>query len=186
MTNPPDFVRTERLSIRRWRVADAPLLKDAIDSSLDHLREWMPWAVAEPTPVEQLRERLAGFEGQFDNGEEWLFGIFNPDESAVIGGTGLHRRIGPTGLEIGYWIRASEVRRGYATEAAAAMTHVALTLPGIDHAEIRCDPANAISAAIPRRLGYSHLITLTEDAETPGGAPRDTMVWRMQANGPTV
>ena len=186
MTNPAEFIRTERLLIRRWRAADAPLLKDAIDSSLEHLRKWMPWAVAEPTPLEQLGERLTGFEGQFDGGEEWLFGIFAPDESTVIGGTGLHRRIGPTGLEIGYWIRESEVRRGYATEAAAAMTRLALTLPGIDHVEIRCDPANAISAAIPRRLGYSHLITLVEDAETPDGAPRDTMVWRMQASMSTV
>ena len=61
----------------------------------------MPWAMGEPTLVEQIRERLTGFYTQFDRSEEWLYGIFTPDGSAVIGGTGLHKRIGPTGLEIG-------------------------------------------------------------------------------------
>jgi RimJ/RimL family protein N-acetyltransferase len=179
MSNPPDQVWTERLLLRRWRTEDAPLLKDAIDSSLAHLQEWMPWAMGEPTPVELIRERLAVFSGQFDRGEEWLFGVFAPDESIVIGGTGLHRRIAPTGLEIGYWIRLSEVRRGYATEAAAAMTRVALTLPGIDHVEIRCDPLHAISAAIPRRLGYAHVETIVENNAGPDGGPRNTMIWRI-------
>ena len=177
--NPPDQIRTERLLLRRWRPEDAPLLKDAIDSSLSHLQEWMPWAMGEPTLVEQIRERLTGFYTQFDRSEEWLYGIFTPDGSAVIGGTGLHKRIGPTGLEIGYWIRLSQVRLGYATEAAAAMTRVALSLPGIDHAEIRCDPLNAISAAIPRRLGYVHIETITEETAAPDGGPRGTMIWRI-------
>src|SRR4029079_6437232 len=96
MTNPIELVRTDRLLLRRWRADDASLLKDAIDSSLEHLREWMPWAVAEPTPIEQLRERLAGFESQFDNGEEWLFGIFAPDGSAVICGDCVSRPGGAT------------------------------------------------------------------------------------------
>ena len=177
--NPPDQIRTERLLLRRWRPEDAPLLKDAIDSSLSHLQEWMPWAMSEPTLVEQIRERLTGFYTQFDRSEEWLYGIFVPDGSTVIGGTGLHKRIGPTGLEIGYWIRLSEVRRGYATEAAAAMTRLALAMPGIDHAEIRCDPRNAISAAIPGRLGYAHVETFVETNAAPDGRSRDTMVWRI-------
>jgi RimJ/RimL family protein N-acetyltransferase len=177
--NPPDQIRTERLLLRRWRPEDDPLLKEAIDSSLSHLQKWMPWAMSEPTLVEQIRERLTGFYTQFDRSEEWLYGILTPDGSAVIGGTGLHKRIGPTGLEIGYWIRLSEVRRGYATEAAAAMTRVALSLPGIDHAEIRCDPLNAISAAIPRRLGYVHVETIAEDTAAPDGGPRSTMIWRI-------
>jgi RimJ/RimL family protein N-acetyltransferase len=179
MANPPNQVRTERLLLRRWSVDDAPLLKDAIDSSLAHLQEWMPWAMSEPTPIGLIQERLAGFSGQFDRGEEWLFGVFAPDGSRVIGGTGLHRRIAPTGLEIGYWIRLTEARRGYATEAAAAMTRLALSMPGIDHAEIRCDPLHAISAAIPRRLGYDHVETITENNAAPDGGPRHTMIWRM-------
>ena len=47
----PDRIDTERLVLRRWRPADAPLLKAAVDASLTHLRPWTPWAVAEPTPL---------------------------------------------------------------------------------------------------------------------------------------
>ena len=41
---PPYRIETERLVIRCWNPADAPLLKEAIDSSLEELQAWMPWA----------------------------------------------------------------------------------------------------------------------------------------------
>ena len=34
--------------VRCWDPRDAPLLKDAVDSSLEHLRQWMLWANDEP------------------------------------------------------------------------------------------------------------------------------------------
>jgi RimJ/RimL family protein N-acetyltransferase len=40
------------------------------------------------------------------------------------------------------------------TEAAQALTDIALASPAIDRVEIRCDPANAASAAVAQRLGY--------------------------------
>ncbi len=49
---PPYRIRTERLTIRCWEPRDASLLKDALDSSLDHLRPWMPWALEEPRPLD--------------------------------------------------------------------------------------------------------------------------------------
>ena len=47
--SPTPVLETERLVLRCWRPSDAPLLRDAVDSSLDHLREWMPWAEDEPS-----------------------------------------------------------------------------------------------------------------------------------------
>ena len=48
---PPYRIETDRLTIRCWEPRDAPLLKQAVDASLDHLRPWMPWARDEPTPL---------------------------------------------------------------------------------------------------------------------------------------
>ena len=62
--------------VRCWDPRDAPLLKDAVDSSLEHLRRWMPWAYDEPQEVDQKAALLRRFRGQFDLGQDFVFGIF--------------------------------------------------------------------------------------------------------------
>jgi RimJ/RimL family protein N-acetyltransferase/GNAT superfamily N-acetyltransferase len=174
----PEAVETPRLVLRRWRTSEALELKNAIDSSLAHLQRWMPWAMAEPSPLEAVQQRIAKFESQFDEGREWLFAIRSRETGKVLGGTGLHPRIGPHGLEIGYWLSESDMGKGYATEAANALTRVALEQPSVTHVQIRCDPGNVPSAAIPRRLGYRHILTIENETFAATGALRDTMVWQ--------
>jgi len=152
---PAYRIVTPRLVLRCWDPRDAPLLKDAIDSSLDHLRPWMPWARHEPQTLAQKVELLREFRGQFDLGADSIYGIFDAGEERVLGGTGLHPRIGPGGLEIGYWIRADAAGRGFATESTAALTRVAFELADVGRVEIHCAPENHASAAIPRKLAYS-------------------------------
>jgi RimJ/RimL family protein N-acetyltransferase len=173
----PDRIETARLVLRPWAVEDAPKLKAIIDANLDHLRAWMPWAMNEPSPVETIAERIEMFRGQRERGEDFNVGVLLGDEG--IGGAGLHRRNGPGVLEIGYWIAAAHVRRGYATEAAAALSDLAFAMAGIERVEIRCDPRNVFSAAVPRKLGFVHTTTLEANTVTPTGEPRDTMVWEM-------
>lgn len=179
---PPYLIRTERLTLRCWEPGDAPLLKEALDTSLDHLRPWMPWAADEPKPVEEKAELLRTFRGRFDLGEDFVYGIFAPDESEVIGGSGLHTRIGPDALEIGYWIRASQIRRGLAREAAAALTMVAFRVCGVDRVEIRVDPGNDASLRIPRALGFTEEATLRRRIPAADGVPRDAAVFALFAD----
>jgi len=98
--------------LRCWEPRDAALLKDAVDSSLDHLREWMPWAHDDPQSLDEKVELLRVFRGNFDLGKDFVYGIFSPDESEALGGAGLHTRVGDGAFEIGYWVRASRVGRG--------------------------------------------------------------------------
>ena len=49
---PAYRIVTPRLVIRCWDPRDAQLAKEAIDSSLDHLRPWLPWAHHEPQTIE--------------------------------------------------------------------------------------------------------------------------------------
>jgi RimJ/RimL family protein N-acetyltransferase len=173
----PDSIETMRLVLRPWSSADAPVLKGLIDANLEHLRAWMPWAMNEPSPVESIAERIELFAGNVREGTDYTVGIFLGDNA--IGGSGLHRRNGPDTLEIGYWIAARHTGRGYAAEAAMALTTLAFALPHVEHVQIRCDPRNASSAAIPRKLGFSHVATLEAETQTPTGEPRATMVWQM-------
>ena len=176
---PPTEVLTERLLLRCWKEGDGPALKQAIDSNLEHLRRWMPWAMDEPSSLEDLSARLLKFERAFLKGDEWLFGIFSRGSLTIVGACGLHRQDQPNTLEIGYWIGAEHTRQGYATEAAKALTKRAFGMKQIESVEIRCDPENVASAGVPKRLGYRLVEILRGNTVTPKGEPRDTMVWRM-------
>ncbi|MCC6317316.1 MAG: GNAT family N-acetyltransferase [Gemmatimonadaceae bacterium] len=181
----PARLITRRLVLRRYRPEDAALLKPAIDESLDRLVPWMPWARHEPTPLAALAERLTTFGASFDAGTEWAMGIFDPVESRLLGGIGLHRRGPAHVLEIGYWIRTGEEGRGYVTEAVAALRQVAAAVPGISHVRICCDPRNRRSAAIPDRLGFTSLgITPRDDTEANADR-RDTLTfeWTLTDQG---
>jgi RimJ/RimL family protein N-acetyltransferase len=158
--DPPYAIRTDRLLIRCWDPADAPLLDEAIRASLEHLRPWMPWAHAEPTPIDEKVERLRRFRGQFDLGQNFIYGLFEPDGSRVLGGSGLHPSDGAGSVEIGYWIRSDAVGRGLAGESTAVLTRIAIEHCGVERVEINVDPDNAASLSIPRRLGYTEEATL--------------------------
>jgi len=168
--------------LRCWDPRDAPLLKEAIDSSLEHLRAWMPWAHDEPQSLEEKAELLRHFRGSFDLAQDFVFGIFSADESEVLGGTGLHTRVGDGAFEIGYWVRASRVGRGIATAASAALTKVGIELGGADRIEIHVDPENEASCRIPRKLGYVEEGILRRRLPSRAGAPkRDALIFSLLA-----
>ncbi len=173
-------IETERLVLRCWDPKDASMIDEAVKMSLAHLKPWMPWAHEEPKELADRIELLRGFRGKFDLGEMFIFGIFNPEETEVWGGTGLHTRGGEHVYEIGYWIRVDQVRKGFATEISAALTRVAFEHYDVRRVEIRCDPENVASAAVPKKLGYQNEGVLRHRDEFLG-TPRDTQVWGMTA-----
>ena len=180
MIDPPYRIVSERLVIRCWEPRDAGSLKEAIDSSLDELRPWMPWALAEPQPLSEKVSLLRRFRGQFDLGTDFVMGIFDNHERDVLGGTGLHKRRSAEALEIGYWIRSSHVGRGLATESSAALTRVAFELCDVDRVEIRIDPANEASLPIPRKLGFvEEGILRRRLPPDEDGVPRDVIVFSL-------
>jgi RimJ/RimL family protein N-acetyltransferase len=176
----PYRIETERLVARCYEPRDAPLLKEAIDSSLEHLRAFMQWAYNEPQTVEQKVELVKLFRSDFDTGQSFTYGIFAADESELLGGAGLEPRVGPGGLEIGYWVRASATRRGIATELAAALTRVGFEVCGADRIEIRVEPRNMASLGVPRKLGFAEEATLRRRLPSPEGQPlRDVTIFTL-------
>ncbi len=143
----------------------------------------MPWALEEPQPLEEKVQLLRRFRGSFDLGQDFVYGIFSADETEVIGGTGLHTRVGEGAFEIGYWIRESRVRAGFAAESAAALTRVGFEVCGVDRIEIRVDPANEPSVAVPRKLGFSEEARLRRRLRTQEREePRDVIVFTLFRN----
>jgi RimJ/RimL family protein N-acetyltransferase len=179
ITGPAYRIQTARLVLRCWNPADAPLVKQAIDESIDHLLPWMSWARQEPEPLQAKIERLRASRAKFDLDQDFAYGIFPPDESAVWGAAGLHTRAGEEAREIGYWIHRDHLHQGLATETDAALTKVAFEIDGVDRVEIHCDPNNDRSEAIPRRLGFTLEATLRRRLPLGGGRRRDTMIWTL-------
>ncbi len=180
LSGPAYRIVTPQLVIRCYTPADAVMLQNAISESLEHLLPWMPWAANEPEDLQVRVEHLRQFRAQFDLDQNFVYGIFNSQENRLLGSTGLHPRIGPNALEIGYWIHKDFVNHGYATEASAALTKVAFKLQHVGRLEIHCAVENIASAAVPRKLGYYHEATLRGRGFAHGKVA-DQMVWSLFA-----
>jgi RimJ/RimL family protein N-acetyltransferase len=178
---PAYRILTQRLVIRCWDPGDAPLLLEAVTANLEHLRPWLPWALDEPTSLEEKVVFLRRMRIRFEQGEDFIYGIFDRDEKRVLGGTGLHTRLGPGAREIGYWIHKDFINQGLASEASAALTRVAFEIDRVERVEIHCDPLNVRSAAVPRKLGFTHVVTRIQDHPSTYGEMRDTMIWVLAA-----
>jgi RimJ/RimL family protein N-acetyltransferase len=179
---PAYRILTPRLVIRCWQPEDAVKLKEAIDSSVEHLRPWLPWAHNEPESLERKYTRIRRWRGEFDLGLEFVYGVFDRPETRVLGGTGLHNRVGPDAREIGYWVRADSIGQGFATEFSAALTRVAFEVDKVSRVEIHVVVGNQPSAAVPQKLGYIYEATVRRPHPGGGTPLYDTMIWTMFAD----
>jgi len=176
MDRPPEKLSHAAVSLRRWRTADAHLCLRLVTESLDHLRPWMPWATDDYT-LADASEYLQRSEEDWAGGTAFQYLILADGNPA--GSAGLMARIGPGGLEIGYWVHPGFTGRGVATSAAAALTEAAFALPGIERVEIQHDALNLASERVPAKLGYQHVDTRPSRFELAPGDCGTSKVWRI-------
>jgi len=168
---------TPSLLLRPWRTDDARDLRAAIDESLEQLRPWISWAPQEPTTLPQLTSRLAQYAADFEEGSRWRYAIVERGTGTLLGGASLHPYPGPGALEVGYWVRTSQARRGIARAAAAALTRHAFEAHGVERAEIWCDRGNTASMRVAQVLGFTPAGQRT--ISRPDGTPRVVEVFRL-------
>ena len=199
---PPEQVAAGPLLLRRLRAEDAAAIAAAVAASMDHLRPWMPGATPDSADPRTQRVRVAESDEMWAQGTDFIYSIvgtdgalageiglhrrlddgdysfllLDPEETTLLGIFGLHRRIGPGAIELGYWLSREAVGRGLATAAAKALTTAALDLPDVDRVEIHCDEANSRSRKIPERLGY-RLDRIEEDGVKAPGEVGRAMIW---------
>lgn len=179
---PAEVLEVPHGLLSRTRESDAGQLAHAVGASLDHLRPWLSWATEEAADAQAQRRRCREAEAHWADGSEYPYVLRPGPSEQVIGGFDLWR-IGPGAVELGYWVHAAFTGRGYATACARALTQAGLALPGVTRVEIHTDEANAISAAIPRRLGY----WMDRVDELPPEAPAHSgrqQIWVMERPGP--
>jgi RimJ/RimL family protein N-acetyltransferase len=166
------------VTLRRWQPGDAEAAYLAVAESAEHLRPWMPWTVGYSR--EAAAEFIAACERDWEMGAAYNYAITR--DGQIVGSCGLMARIGPGGLEIGYWVHKAHVRQGLATAAAAALTDEAFRLPGIDRVEIVHDELNGPSGGVPRKLGFTEAGQRLLDPP-PAAGTGVGIVWRLTRPG---
>ena len=150
---PDEVIELGAATLRRYREDDLDDLVRAVTESEDHLRGWLPWVAGHS--VESEAQFLAQSARDWESGTAYNYVIRTG--GAFAGGIGLMARIGPGGLEIGYWVHQAYTRRGLATAASAALVEQAFRLPGVDRVEIVHDELNVASGGVPRKLGFTEV-----------------------------
>jgi RimJ/RimL family protein N-acetyltransferase len=188
MTNdqPAQRLLLDNGTVLRFFVpSDADALARAVGESLEHLKPWMPWADQESAEPDFQRTRLRRQPQLAARGEEWQYGLFAENERLVLGSFGLMTRRGPGTIEIGYWVHVDAINRGHATRAVRALVDVAFAMKDVDTVLICCDEANAPSAAIPQKLGFTMKNVDVRRPEAPGESGR-LMTWALPRDAGTL
>lgn len=171
---PDQVISRGPVTLRRYREDDLEAVFEAVTESLDHLRPWAPWAVGYTR--QSAAEFLAKSARDWAAGTEYNYAIITG--GTLAGGCGLMARIGPGGLEIGYWVHRACTRRGLATAAASALTEQAFRLPDVDRVEIVHDELNVASGGVPRKLGFTEVGRRPIEPRSPEGTGVG-VVWRL-------
>ena len=165
-------------TLRRWKLSDVAEFHAGVIESNDHLAPFMPWARSSAAlSLEERTPLIQKWIDDFESGADFHFGFFEGDHFLAV--IGLHPRIGPGGLEIGYWCRASEARKGHTTEAVIQGMEIAFAMPEITHVEIKHNVANVPSGRIPEKLGFIKIAEVDREVLAPGETGRGN-IWRLE------
>jgi RimJ/RimL family protein N-acetyltransferase len=150
---PPPILRTARLTLRPFTLADAPVVRElagAYEVALNTL------VIPHPYPEGAAEEWIATHEGDFAENRTHHFAI---DDAGLVGAIGLvikGDRIG----ELGYWIGVPYWNRGYASEAAEAVVRYGFEQCNL-HRIFACHyTRNAGSGRVMQKIGMRYEGTL--------------------------
>jgi ribosomal-protein-alanine N-acetyltransferase len=161
-----------RVHLRAWRATDASIVQEASRDPLIPLITTVPTTDGEPEAsafIERQQDRLR-------TGTGYAFAIAD-DEDRAVGHIGLFFVAGaPARASVGYWIAASQRRRGYAADALVALTSWALSRDDLDRLELYVEPWNEGSWRAAEAGGYERE-GLLRAWERVDGVPRDMLMY---------
>ena len=150
----PMPIVTPRLILRAPQAGDGAAIHDAKNETWEHLNRWMPWAKTPSTPEED--EAVArDLNIKFQKREDFTMFGFARDDGRFIIGCGLHRfDWHKRRFEVGYWVRSSEHGKGFAPEAANALTRYAFGALQANVVVIEHADGNDNSRRVIEKLGF--------------------------------
>lgn len=134
-----------------------------IDANRSRLGQWLHWVHSTHTR-EDVLSYVQMARKDFVKPDFLHFLIFRKGE--IAGGCGLILNELTNSAEIGYWIDAKFEGMGIVSDCCRALIDYAFGEMELSRVQIRCATGNLRSAAIPKRLGFSHEGTLRQTIRT--------------------
>jgi RimJ/RimL family protein N-acetyltransferase len=150
---PQPTLRTARLVLRPLATADAPAVQRFCS---DRAVAENTLSIPHPYPDGAAGQFIVMAHGRWAIGESGVWAVVPRGAAELAGTIGLvfareHRR-----AELGYWIGRPHWNRGYATEAARALTAWALETLGLERVVAHHFTRNPASGAVLRKAGMRH------------------------------
>ncbi|QSO52701.1 GNAT family N-acetyltransferase [Alicyclobacillus curvatus] len=145
------YIVDEEVSLRLVERRHVEELFQVIVTNADHVGRWLPFARA----TTQVTDTLAFVDSaliDFAAGKGLVAGIWYC--SQLVGTIGLRIDKGHQSASVGYWIDSSHEGRGIVTRACRALINFAFDELKLHRIEIRANPGNVKSRAIPERLDF--------------------------------
>ena len=165
--------------LRPYRIDDAETVHNAVIANLEHLREYMHWAVPDYS-LDHAREFIAASMKAAEDKQSLGFGIFTgPQLIGSIGFVNFDHAACRT--EIGYWIDKDHEGQGIISRSCDSLIDYAFEELKMNRIEIRCSTENVRSAAIPLRFGFTLEGTLRQ-SEMRNGRLHDFAIYGLLAS----
>ncbi|MGO4477095.1 GNAT family N-acetyltransferase [Massilia sp. 2TAF26] len=162
-------LHTGHFLLRPFAAADASSFAEAVRESMASVGQWMSWAHAGYTKDEAL-SWFDFCDGSRAAGSAHEFGIFLEDDRTLVGGAGLNQFNTVNGFcNLGYWVRASQQRRGAALAAVHLLARHAFDALKLSRVEIVIADGNLPSLAVARKAGAVHECLARNRLQLHGG-----------------
>lgn len=177
MTDPllidiPTPILTPHLMIRPVQAGDGAAVYEAWQESYEELHRWKLgcwWKPREAMTVEDAELFCRRKQISFLTREQLVFLIFDREDGSLLGQISLNNcnwqdRI----LSLGYWIRTAATNKGYATEAATALTRFAFETLSARKVTSFHAAGNLASQRVLEKTGFQREGTLRAQHELHG------------------
>jgi len=172
---PFPTLRTDRLVLRQFAMADAPELHRLAQS-----REVARTMLHHPHPYEEsmAEEWIKGLRPMFESGKGTTFAVVLREGGTLIGTVSLYTRapdgtavLGEEGTGLlGFWLSVPYWNKGYATEAVAEVVRYGFEERRLCRIRANRFGSNAASGRVLRKAGMSHVGTRPNYYEKWGNA----------------
>jgi ribosomal-protein-serine acetyltransferase len=141
-----------QIELRLLQYKNAKQLFQLVDRSRPYLGRFLPW-VQQISSVDDYQEIIPNWLRQFADNKGFQSGIFY--QGNLVGMIGFHSIDWDARMTaIGYWLAEEHQGKGIMTRCCKKMIEIGFYEYELNRLEIRCDPANEKSRAIPERLGF--------------------------------